>query len=309
MLELLVAMAVLSIMIGLLATVAGGVSSAWSDSIDRGDRGMNARAIADFIRADLAGASLPLNQGSQDNLQFILNPSHLSSEYSNGDALFWQAPIATNRGLGEMAEVGYFVRWTESKGRPVPMLCRFFVNPAVSDSSGTPAPNPHYLIYSAPAGWLSDNLVDTVAPGLKAEGASQSYEGLFAENVAAIWFRCLDSQGRAFSRNFDSRVGQEDSYRDPVTGQRLLRRLPSSVQVSFVLLPPRVSRRLTVESQTTLSTLARQVATDIATDTPNDDSVSPAHQFVENANAVPALKGIANHLKGFTTTVSLANSP
>lgn len=308
LLEMLVATAVLALMVALLANVVSGVSSAWSNSIGRSERSASARAIADFIRSDLTTALIPIDEASQTNLQFVLNPASLSREYKNGDALFWQAPIATNRELGEIAEVGYYVRWASRKDTPVPILCRFFVNPATKDSSGAAVANPNFLIHTEPTNWINNDLIEAIAPGISTMGATVRYDGLFAENVVAIWFRCLDSQGKAFSRDFDSRIGQEDSFPDPDTGKKLWRRLPCSVQVSFALLDPRAGQRLNQALQTPLCMLAEQTAATIEAGGLDDHTVSPAREFVERAGGDPELHLIVPHLRPFTTTVHLSNS-
>lgn len=291
--ELLVATIILTIMVALLASVVSGVSSAWGESNGRNERGMRARAIVDFIRSDLTAALLPIDETAQTNLQFVLNPAHLSSEFKNGDALFWQAPIATDRSLGDIAEVGYFVRWTLQNGAPAPVLCRFFVNPSTRDLDGNAVPNPNFLIYANPAAWIDNSLIETVAPGITTGNGPVRYDGLFAENVIAIWFRCLDSQGNAFSREFDSRIDH---------------RLPSSVQVSFALLDPRASQRLDESLQSTLSSLADQIAEEIALGPANNYTVSPAHEFVQRAGGDSSLRPVSAQLKPFTTTIHLSNS-
>ena len=168
--------------------------------------------------------------------------------------------------------------------------------------------NPNFLIHTEPGNWINNELIEAIAPGIAMQDGAVRYDGLFAENVAAIWFRCLDSQGKAFNRGFDSRVGQEDSYQDPDTGKKKWRRLPASVQVSFALLDPRAAARLNQSLQTTLSALAEQTADTIAGAGPYDYTVSPAHEFVERAGGDPELRSIVPHLRPFTTTVHLSNS-
>lgn len=306
--ELLVATTVLVMIVALLASVVSGVSSAWRESIGRSERGVHARAIAEFIRSDLSSALIPVDEAAQNSLQFVLNPANLSSEYKNGDALFWQAPIAADRVLGDIAEVGYFVRWVKPNATPKPILCRFFVNPGTRDPNGLPILNPNFRIYSRPDEWITNDLIESLAPGINSGPGNSGYDGLFAENVAGIWFRCFDSAGKALSRNFDSRIGEEDSYPDPVSGLRSWRRLPSSVQLSFVLIDSTVARRLNVVLQTNLTGLANRVSADVTNNSPNDDTVSPAHEFVKGAEEDTQFRAVSSHLRAFTTNIHLSNS-
>ena len=292
-LELLVATTLLMLIVALLGGVVSTVGSAWRSAAGQNERELSARAISDFIHTDLKAAILPLNAAASGNLQFILNPSGTPQ---CADALFWQAPVATEMRFGDIAEVGYFVRWIDGSP-PKPVLCRFFVNSAMVDPanpSGT-IDDPHFKIYSAPNNWLED--IDAVAPGT----AEKSYTGLFADHIVAIWFRCLDDAGKAFGRAFDSRVGQNDS-------SGILRRLPASVQVSFVVLDSRAAGRLTQTHEIALKARAQAVADGIAAGNPNDDTISPAQEFSIAARADPALRDIAASLYPHTTTVRLPNS-
>ncbi|XHR30568.1 MAG: type II secretion system protein J [Chthoniobacteraceae bacterium] len=296
LIEVLVATTILALIVAMLGTIVGTVGSYFRATSGRSECALSARAIADYIQTDLKAALLPLypDDTSNRSLQFVLNPAAFTESYKNGDALFWQAPVANDTTYGDIAEVGYFVKWLTGTSSPVPVLCRFFVEPAA------PSATSYYNIYKSPDNWLNQTTVDAVAPAT----SDRYFAGLFSENVVAIWFRCLDGQGSVYKgRAFDSRNGAQDS-----SGK--LQRLPSAVQVSFVVLDSRTAARLTAAIMTDLITLSGSVADEIDNnkDGSSDATLSPAEQFVSEAMAKPRLKSIAHGLKAHTTAVSLINA-
>jgi hypothetical protein len=188
------------------------------------------------------------------NLQFIANlPSNtvnatvIPGNCLNPHGLFWQAPVASHTSRGNMAEIGYFVRWdTSQPGSARATLCRFQVDPA--DASGNK--NANYNLYDLnsttgqPANWLVP--IPTVAPAV-----APSYQGWFADNVIALWVRCLDSQNQPITENaagtqlnfgygFDSRQGYTDS-------QGLIHpapALPYAVEIAIVAVDSRTALKI-----------------------------------------------------------------
>lgn len=222
--ELLLAIVVLSLLIVLLMRMLNHTSGAWIGGRAQTDRRQSARVLADAIAQELQSALLPLDPSDPSNLQFTLNPSSVPAEYRHPDALFWQAPVATDRSFGDVAEIGYFLKWDESDiSHPRPFLCRFFVNPTDSDN---------YLIYRQPTQWLSGSILDAVAPANRVNG--NAYRGLFAENVVGFWVRCYDGNREIISpaEEYDSRVTKT---------------LPRSVKIFLVLIDsasvPRLHRK------------------------------------------------------------------
>ena len=283
LLELLVATAVLALIVLVLSAMLSTTGSSWQAAVGRSESGLSARAIADYIQTDLRPALLPVNPSDTANLQFILNPP---AAPKNGDALFWQSPVANDTTYGDIAEVGYFVKWiADSNNTRKPVLCRFFVEP--TDAAA-------YEIYKNPGAWLTAPLIDSVAPGTPAS----NYKGLFAENVVGIWFRCLDGAGKAYAKSFDSRTPPSDSL-----GK--VKHLPAAVQVSFVLISSKAASRITGAQEQTLTWLVGQVAGAMS---PDDSSVSPAEVFVSRALGDSNLKGVAAVLRPYTTTVNLVNA-
>ena len=223
--EMLVATAVLSMMVLLLIQVLNYTSAVWTLSQAQSDRRQSARAVGDAIAQELQAALMPLDPADQKSLQFTLNSPLVPAGYCSADTIFWQAPIATDRHYGDVAEVGYFLKWDQTRpGNPRPLLCRFFVNP--SDTT-------NYAIIQKPDQWLvSDvqghpNILDRVAPANNQSG--NGYAGLFAENVIGFWVRCYDQNG-VVARIYDSR-------------QKTV--LPRTVKVFLVLVGPGSLARLT----------------------------------------------------------------
>jgi prepilin-type N-terminal cleavage/methylation domain-containing protein len=215
--ELMVATAVLSLMVLMLMEVLNRTSSAWTLGQAQAERRQSARSVADVIARELEPALMPVDPLDQSSLQLTLNPTALQTSFRNPDTLFWQAPIASDRNRGDVAEVGYFLKWdTATLGNPRPLLCRFFVNPTDPDN---------YLILKNPTAWLSSDIVNKVAP---ANNQGSAYAGLFAENVIGFWVRGYDKDGKCL-KDFDSRVQHV---------------LPRTVKIFLVLVGPAGLARL-----------------------------------------------------------------
>lgn len=281
MVELLVSSAVLGLLLVLLAQVASMVANTWTDGQGRAERRQNGRAMVDFIGRELRAASLPVNFGTPvnvPNLQFVLNPPSVGQAYRNSSCLFWQAPIGTNTVQGDMAVIGYFVKWDSTGPYPRASLCRFFANPG--DAA--------HRIYKADSvnTWVTTDLLDVETPATKASG----YRGMFAENVVGFWAKCLDAQGNvvtnATNNGFDSRQaysgkdgsGSAVSYVAPV--------LPTSVEVSIVLLSSRAASKMTGQLQSSLVEVTRN-------STDADDCMTKLQANL--ATYRPILQGATSH--------------
>ena len=291
--EMMVAMAITGILVLVLVHAASLTSSILSRVQGSTDRHQSARAIMDAIGSDLSGALLSISPSAandsahQDGLQFIVNPD-LPTEWENPSAIFWQAPIALDAKAGEVAEVGYFVKWDKSDAsNPKSILCRFYVPP---DNEGA------FRVYSDPANWLTAEVVDSVTKADKASG----YAGLFAENVLGLWIRCLkwDAASAAMvpisgaTERFDSREGYDSQY-DPVTGEAVTKRLPYAVEIGLVLLDSRHAARIGGAEEAAITELVTQA-----------DS---AKDFVERARKDETLKKISPGMSAHSSTIHLKN--
>lgn len=221
----MVSISILALLVVMLTTIFNVSMSSWARSEGGSDRRRGGRSMTDFIGTELRGALLPVTQTAPigrngeriANLQLVINPPQISDEYRTGDNIFWQAPLATERTFGDVAEIGYFIKWIQRGTATVPTLCRFFVNPSMPNGDGTKAvENPLFQIYGTKGGggtnftdvdgWLSDTILAAAAPADKDNG----YRGLFMENVLGLWVRSFGIDGRELPRAYSSRVFDDE---------------------------------------------------------------------------------------------------
>lgn len=286
-------MTILVLLVMLMGQMLSHVGNTYGMAESNKERLQNMRAISDFIASELQTALLPINRTGTNSLQFVVNSSSVPSAYQSRDSLFWQTPLASDQTLGDVAEVGYFVKWgTTSSNQPIAMLCRFFVNPGTS-VNGVVTPNSNFQIYTNPAAWLSQQILDAETPATEASG----YQGLFAENVLGLWVQCLDSagnpitqdaSGKAFASNsFDSRRGYVD-----VSGTSYL---PAVVDVSFAMIDAKSAKKMTASLKSSIVALV--------TSSPN------AQSFVNSVNAGNSgLQVLRPGLRCFHRSIYLQNS-
>ncbi|PTX99518.1 hypothetical protein DB346_16915 [Verrucomicrobia bacterium LW23] len=292
LIELLVGVTVLAVMVVLLSQLVIYSENVWHMTEAKKEQLQTARALSDFMGRELQSALLPINRPSQTDLQFVVNPTAVTSTYRNRDAFFWQTPLASDPSLGDVAEVGYFVRWdTSVPSNPRALLCRFYLNPT----------SPDYKIHTEPAAWISDALLNTAAPAVQT-GGDNSYLGLFAENVIGLWVECLDSSGKVIAKNdagqpfagasFDSRQGYTDSNGVVKTRGAL----PVAVDLSLVLMDSRTARRLGPQEQAAILALA------------GDPGVTNGNTFVTRAISMPAFSKIRAGIRAYQTRIYLQGS-
>ncbi len=236
--EILCAVAVVSMLMLILVNLSGQAGKIWSQGERQNQYRMKARAALEYMSYELKQATLSLNPNTK-NLQFTISPP-ISSKYLNHDAIFWQAPISTTPVKGALAEIGYFVQWTNSKaGTPKVLdqavLCRFFVNP--NDTT-------NFQIYSgyvagSPCGWLSSTIIGQIAPANNI--GSNHYRGLFLENVLGMWVSATDGKGNAYNPQ-----GTETASASPYYSWT---NLPAYVQISLVCLDASSAEQLKVNPQ------------------------------------------------------------
>ncbi len=252
-LELLTAMAIFCLMGVALVSIAGQAGNIWKTGEGQNQRRANGRALLQNIARELQQAALPVGlparQGAtanQANLQLLANISTNPSNNTeippallNPHGIFWQAPIARSTSSGDLACVGYFVKWDTSGATPKAQLCRYFVDP--SDTA-------NYLVYeqngTVPVNWLSN--IGTVAPS-----TASDLQGWFADHVIAFWVRCLDEYGQPITRaadgsslgngyGFDSRQG----YRDSQGKMHPAPALPAAIDLAMVTLDQQTASHL-----------------------------------------------------------------
>ena len=302
MVELLVSTAILALLVTMLGGIFSQVSRAWIIGESGVERRRSARAMTDFITAELRGAAAPVDRVTttgKSNLQMLINPpaSSLPDECANADSIFWQAPIATESTFGDLAEVGYFVRWDpHSKTARRPTLCRFFANPssANSDGAASPVPNPQFLIYRNPR-WLSPELIHEIAPA-----TPPAFRGLFLENVAGFWVHAFQPDGIELLTNgkktYDSRTGYRFKVANGTTQERFL---PARVQISIA--------QIDAQNAIHLDALGSKVLALV-----KSERVHDAGEFLTALQAAaktdPAMGRLLPGLRIHTTEVRLENS-
>lgn len=307
--EMLVSMAILVGLVLLLGHMLSQTERAWSQTEAAKERMQNARALADFVGNELRAALLPVDRLDKRSLQFVLNPSNISARYRNRDALFFQSPSTSERSLGDVAEIGYFVKWDLSNpDNPRSQLCRFQVNPG--NTTRTAAgdtvveAHPNYLIYTAPTAWLSDAILEAVAPAGKG-----GYEGLFAENVVGLWLKCVYYDGRPITKSragadfidadFDSRQG----YRPP-DGSDNQRYNAAGNVIEECMLPPAVDIGLVLADNASATKIRPDEMAALGELQTVSDS---AYSFVNRALADDRLIAVRAGLRSYQIRIYLQN--
>jgi len=205
LIELLVATAVLSMLVLLLSSMLSSALDVWRRGRSQSEVRESARSVIELITNELRQVVLPPDPTASNNLEFVISSPDLNARFKHRDTIFWQAPVANNQGKGDLAIVGYFIRQDGARSS----LCRVFINPGEA----------YYTIYDDSVDWLSDEMLDAVAP---ADDAS-FLKGLVLENVPGLWVTAY----------------QDDMTPYPSYNSRTAGRLPRRVDISLVLLDPR----------------------------------------------------------------------
>lgn len=245
LLELVVAMAVFSILLVLTLNVLSHAGSLSSSGMSKMEASRVARECLDLISRDLGSAALPYNRAATNSLQLIANPSDLPTNYANPNSLFWQAPLSRSLTNGNLALVGYFAHRaagaTPEENRF--QLRRLYVEPSNTND---------YSELNTNTNWYGQ-LVPKFASASNALEDSQGYKGWVADGVLGLWVRCLNSKGEPIKLNaagsstgmaFDSRKAFQDSrYRFPAIG---FSALPPYIEIGLVTCSPSDVRRIKV---------------------------------------------------------------
>jgi hypothetical protein len=290
-------MTVLSILVLVLLSMLGSLTSIWQEGQAHNERRTIAQAVLERMTRDISQAAMPLAQSNTNTLAFVINPSWLSITGANQQSIFFESPVATD-GSGN-ALVGYYVKWVgASPGTPT--LMRVLINPSDPSGSGT-----DYQVYSGPANaGISDGLLATYGAGTQAS----NYQGLLSENVLGVWIQALDANNTPIVQTglatgaYDSRLpyvynsysgrskGGTGVQNGPSTNTPSV--LPASVQVAIAVIDSRSVRRLT--NAPANFPPSGSIWTDVQNFYNNLKSVSPA-----------AAKGTEIQ----TTTIPLVNGP
>lgn len=165
--ELVVGMAILSMVLVLMVSITGQISGISQRSGRQIAGRQEMRALFGMMRRDLEAAVLPFDPTSQNSFQFVVNPAALSPVYHQPDSLFFQTRAATGAGAANLSAVGYFVRWNHSGERAD--LFRFQAN------ASDPA---RFLLYLKPDNWIPEERLSEITLPV-------------AENVRALYVQCF----------------------------------------------------------------------------------------------------------------------
>lgn len=210
--EILAAIAVLLLVMLILVGLSDQMSRVWSKGLSQNQHRNRARSALTFMGRELR--QTVVSPDSTDTaLQLIINPTSVTLNFPN--SIFWQAPVATDTTNGNIAEVGYFIRRDGNRAN----LCRMLVNPT----------DTNFLIYdnANPDKWVSDSMLDLVAPATKAS----QYRGLFLENVIGLWVKAYNKDGTPYLGN--------SRQTTPVN------QLPACIKISLVFLDETSAKRAT----------------------------------------------------------------
>jgi len=219
--ELLVATAIFFLLMMILLSLASQGSGIMQKMNREKTNREVARVLLECIGRDLEATVFPFNASSTTSLRFQQNPASLrSGGYLNPNALFWQtAWNGTSSTNGDIADVGYFVKWViDSTGMAHGTLCRMGIPPTSADS-----------IFQSQT--LNASLLNKYAPGLAdtVPGSSTAYKGLMADNVLGLWIILYDRKMVRLTSPYDSRT----------TSRR-----PAYADISIAVLDPQIARRI-----------------------------------------------------------------
>jgi prepilin-type N-terminal cleavage/methylation domain-containing protein len=247
LLELLVAMAVFSVLLVLTLNVIERAGSLSAGSMAKMESTRVARECLDLIHRDLSSVMLPYNRTSTKSLQLLVSPSKLDAAYANPHSLFWQAPLSRDFNKGTLPLVGYFVQ--RSMGA-TPEDNRFQLRRLFVEESN----REDYSLLSTKADWYRELAPDFAASGGAAvsedSDATSGYKGWVADGVLGLWIRCLESPETPITKNaagentgfsFDSRQAYQSS-----TGNYSINfsALPPFIEIGLVTCSPSDVRRI-----------------------------------------------------------------
>ncbi|XHR29823.1 MAG: prepilin-type N-terminal cleavage/methylation domain-containing protein [Chthoniobacteraceae bacterium] len=247
LLEVMLAISILVVLMVMMGSMTSHVGKIWNTVNAQNQRRTVARALVQFMASEIQTATLPVPDTSgtgvsgTQNLQFAVNLSSVGipSTCMNSHAIFFQAPVAKNTTQGVVAAVGYFVQWdtTTNPRKPTAYLSRYYADPSKASD---------YLVYTTST-WASNALsvASTIPP---------TYTGWIADNVIALWIRCLDTKGvpitlNASGRAFDSSsvfaFDSAQGYTDPSTS--VVHRAPAfppCVEITVVVVDSDAAQRI-----------------------------------------------------------------
>jgi prepilin-type N-terminal cleavage/methylation domain-containing protein len=186
--EVLVAVAILSIITLILLSITGFTTKIWQQGESQKNRDQSARIQLESISRDLQSTVMPVlptyPAKATPVLRFLVNPSAVT-DVANPFCFFWQASLPNDGTDSDIHDVGYFIRWLNDgpSSHPVhAVLCRLTISASDSNS-----------IFNNPGAgsWPTDAILNATTPGDQAH----YYKGFLADNVIGLWLTLYDQNG------------------------------------------------------------------------------------------------------------------
>jgi type II secretory pathway pseudopilin PulG len=238
-LEMLVAVTILSLIVVVLAVLIDGISRTWIESEKRLEVFQSGRAILDLMGRELAGAQI------SPQLHFVLSPPLIpssSAQAPNSSSLFWQASLASTS-KGSLCIVGYFLMRDDANG--IYQLRRLFISP--DDNRGYYKifdPVPPDDVQNRRVPWLDD----LPAAAFTNPGEQSSAVSVVSDGVVGLWIRGRDHNGDIIPWNGEDKIkfnsagrfqssipGQPNSFRWNHSSTLPKNELPASVEITIIV--------------------------------------------------------------------------
>ena len=194
LLEMLIAMSVLTVILFVLASMVDSAGKAWTDSEERVETSQSARTALELVTREMTPATINTCE------QFVVVPGKslggcgASSIVETSQAAFWMAPLGKD---GDLRAVGYYLQRDDDRG--FYRLKRYYVGPENED----------YF----PRGFDPENVDDTSILSEETSAArflnrldadafndsdpenKKRVVSTVAEGVLALWIQCYDLLG------------------------------------------------------------------------------------------------------------------
>jgi prepilin-type N-terminal cleavage/methylation domain-containing protein len=194
LLELLIAMAVFSIILLVLMSMTDTASNAWTRSEERVESAQSARATLELLSREMTPATIDTCQ------QFVVMPAETLSQcgaqgaVEHSQVAFWMAPLGKD---GDLRAVGYYLQRVDE--RRFYRLKRIYIGPENEDyyPAGFDSENPvdpSILADAEDAGRLLGTLNDDAFNDSDPSN-NKSVVSTVADGVIALWIQCYDLLG------------------------------------------------------------------------------------------------------------------
>ena len=217
LIEVLVGLAVLSVLLTILLMIVSGTSKVVQDGQAAASSRQRARIALEQMTSDWDRAVFSRGGAVQKPLRMVRNPDWLSPDVLNRDAIFW----VVSEPSGGLAGIGYFLKWVNGRY----YLFRYQVE---FDSAAIDAQR------TDPASWLTQDRLNALYSATTVTGL----QGVLAEDVIGLWVHLLD-------KNAVPMVGSEGGAMYDLRDDEA----PELVEIELVLLDQATAQRITSESE------------------------------------------------------------